>query len=327
MTPNALLFAVLGIFFSCSTWADEQAPLLLDSKIQLGDVIGRIDHMAIDVARHRLFVAELENDAVGVVDLDARKVVQTIPNMRRPQGVGYVPSTDTLYVANGGDGSVRLFQGADYAAAGQIYWGDDADNVRVDAAANRVFVSYAGGLGVIDATRRTKMAYIALKAPPESFQLDSRSNSIFVNDPTGQAIVMVDRASGKQVASWNTDNGSNFPMALNEASNHVLVVFRNPAKLGVFAMSDGAPVTTVDTCSDADDMFVDTERHRVYVSCGDGFLDVFDAQRGAYRRLARIATVPGARTSLYVPELDRLLVAVRTTPEEPAAIWVFRPTP
>ncbi|HKF09093.1 MAG TPA: hypothetical protein VKB89_10295, partial [Xanthobacteraceae bacterium] len=99
------------------------------------------------------------------------------------------------------------------------------------------------------------------------------------------------------------------------------------AKLGVFAMPNGAPVTNVDTCSDADDMFVDAKRNRVYVSCGDGFLDVFDAQAGAYQRLARIATVRGARTSLYVPELDRLFVAVRTTSEEPAAIWVFRPTP
>ena len=327
MTRAALPFAVLGMFLCCSSWADERTPLLLDSKIPLGDVIGRIDHMAIDIARHRLFVAELENDTVGVVDLNTGKVVQIIPDMRKPQGVGYVPSTDTLYVANGGDGWVRLFQGADHVAAGRIYLGDDADNVRVDRAANQVVVSYTGGLGVIDTTRRTKVADIPLKAPPESFQLDSRSNLIFVNDPAGQAIVVVDRATGMQVRTWSTGNGRNVPMALNEASDHVLVAFRNPAKLGVFAMPNGAPVTNVDTCSDADDMFVDAKRNRVYVSCGDGFLDVFDAQAGAYQRLARIATVRGARTSLYVPELDRLFVAVRTTSEEPAAIWVFRPTP
>jgi hypothetical protein len=37
--------------------------------------------------------------------------------------------------------------------------------------------------------------------------------------------------------------------------------------------------------------------------------------------------VPGARTSLFVPELDRLLLAVRAEAEQPASIWVFRPTP
>ena len=76
----------------------------------------------------------------------------------------------------------------------------------------------------------------------------------------------------------------------------------------------------------ADDMFLDAKRRRIYVSCGEGVLDVLDA-KGAYRRLARIRTAPGARTSLFVPEVDRLFVAARATPEEPAAIWVFRPAP
>jgi len=114
-------------------------------------------------------------------------------------------------------------------------------------------------------------------------------------------------------------------MALNEAANHVLVVFRSPAKLVAFAMFSGAVAMNTDTCGDADDMFVDAKRRRLYVSCGEGFLDVFDIEGGAYRRIAHLPTVTGARTSLWVPELDRLFFAARTAPEEPAAIWVFRP--
>jgi YVTN family beta-propeller protein len=98
----------------------------------LGDVRGRIDHMAIDLPRRRLFVAELGNDTVGVVDSNERKVLRVIPRLKEPLGVGYVPSSDTLFAANAGDGSVPLFRGADYAAAGRIDLGDDADNVRVD---------------------------------------------------------------------------------------------------------------------------------------------------------------------------------------------------
>src|SRR5438132_10352684 len=87
------------------------APLQLESKIPLGDVSGRIDHLAIDLARKRLFVAELGNDTVGVVDLNERKVRHVITGLKEPQGVGYVPSNDTLFVANAGDGSVMLFRG------------------------------------------------------------------------------------------------------------------------------------------------------------------------------------------------------------------------
>jgi hypothetical protein len=172
---------------------------------------------------------------------------------------------------------------------------------------------------------RRKIGDVALTAHPESFQLERQSNRIYVNVPKEQAIVVVDRASGRRLANWQTGNASHFPLALNTASAHVLVVFRNPASLVAFAASSGTPVAKVETCGDADDMFVDDKRRRVYVSCGDGFLDVFDAD--PYKLVERIPTVKGARTSLLVPDIDRLFLAARATAEAPAAVWVFRPGP
>src|SRR5262245_29000504 len=116
----------------------ETSSLRLEAKIPIGNVSGRIDHMAIDLARQRLFVAELGNNTVGVVDLSSRSVIRTLDGLKEPQGVAYLPSADTLYVANGGDGSVRLFRGPDYKASGQIDLGDDADNIRLDIPANQV---------------------------------------------------------------------------------------------------------------------------------------------------------------------------------------------
>ena len=308
---------------------ENSLPLQLEAKIPLGDVQGRIDHMAVDLTRQRLFVAELGNDTVGVLDLSERKIIARLGGLKEPQGVGYVPSMQTLYVANAGDGSVRVFLGGEYAPAGAIELGADADNIRIDSAADRVIVGYgSGGLAVIDAKAFRKVADIPLPAHPESFQLDPGGERIFVNLPKVQAIAVVDRAAVKQTESWPmvTAEG-NFPMALNAVTGHVLSVFRNPATLGVFAAKDGLPIASVDICGDADDVFLDAKRRRVYVSCGEGFLDVLDADGSEYKRIARIPTIAGARTSLFVPELDRLYLAVRATAEEPASIWMFRPTP
>jgi len=304
-------------------------PLQLESKIPLGDVRGRIDHMAIDLPRQRLFVAELGNDSVGIVDLKNRKLIHTIGGLNEPQGVGYVPSMEMLYVANARDGSVRAFLGADYAAAGKIDLGDDADNIRVDTAANQVIVGYGkGGLAIIDAKAFRRIADIALGAHPESFQLDPVGNQIFVNLPDAHTIAVVDRQTGKRTATWLiTIAGGNFPMALYPSAGHVLTIFRSPAKLGAFSIKDGALLASPDICRDADDLFVDAKRNRLYISCGDGFLDVLDTEGNAYKRIAHIPTVRGARTSLFVPELDRVLLAVRAEAGEPAGIWVFRPAP
>ncbi|WP_246728439.1 YncE family protein [Microvirga terricola] len=285
--------------------------------------------MAIDLARQHLFVAELGNKSVGILDLKASKMLSRIRGLKEPQGIGYVASTDTLYVTNAGDGSVRLFRGQDFKEIGRIELGDDADNVRVDSTDKRVFVGYGrGALAVIGAETRGKIADIALDDHPESFQLEGRGSRIFVNVPHQHSIEIVDRESGKHLAKWSTGRWSgNFPMALDEASGQVLVVFRSPATLAAFSMKDGATAASVATCQDADDVFVDAKRHRIYVSCGEGYWDVFASSEGPFRRIAHIPTAAGARTSLFAPELDRLFLAVRGGTQERAAIWVYRPVP
>lgn len=320
-------FCLLGIV-PTSVCLGHESPLQFESKILLGDVRGRIDHMAVDAKRRRLYVAELGNDSVGVVDLARGSVVRTISGLNEPQGVGYEPSTDTLYVANARDGTVKLFDGEAYAAKGQIALGIDADNVRIDAATGRVMVGYGdGALAAIDPATRTRIGNIALKSHPESFQIDGSGDRIFVNLPEAHAIAVLDGKSGKQLASWRMDMAGNFAMALDRARGQVLVAFRNPPRLAVFSMADGKPVLNVDTCGDVDDLFVDSKRKRVYVSCGAGSIDVFEMDDGIYRNLARVPTAAGARTSLFVPELDRLFVAVRAGAAGPSAIWVFMPQP
>src|SRR5262249_42254005 len=153
----------------------------------------------------RLFVAELGNDTVGVIDLQGHKVAKTLTGLKEPQGIGYEPTTDTVYVANARDGSVRLFTGAELAPIGQISLGEDADKVRVEEQAQRVGVGYGGGaLAAIDIATRKKVSEIALRGHPESFRLESPGTRIFVNVPDAGEIAVVDRASGKEVDHWKT---------------------------------------------------------------------------------------------------------------------------
>jgi YVTN family beta-propeller protein len=323
--------ALVGLAVLANAAAAQSAyvvALQLEAKIPLGDVRGRIDHMAVDLKRLRLFVAELGNDSVGVVDVAGRSVLRTITGLREPQGVGYEPTTDTLFVANARDGSVQSFDGNDYKSTRRIELGNDADNVRIDAATQRVVVGYGdGALAILDARAGRKVGDIPLKAHPESFQIDPEAGRIFVNVPGARSVTVIDRSSGKQVANWPMDQGANFAMTVDRARGQILVVFRSSSRLAGFAMGDGKPVSSVETCGDVDDLFVDPKRNRIYVSCGDGFVDVFEAKGSANQRIAHVPTVSGARTSLFVPDIDRLFVAVRAKATEPAAIWVFRPVP
>lgn len=320
---------VVGLMWAADVKAQTiGAPLVLEAKIALGEVSGRIDHLAVDVQRRRLFVAELGNNSLGVVDLAAGKTLRTIGGFSEPQGVAYVPFADSVYVANAGDGSVRVLRGEDLSPSGRIELGNDADNIRVDAQRRQVLVGYGNGaLAVIDPASGSKLAEIRLKAHPEGFQLDETGTRAFVNVPDARAIEIADLASAATRLLPTQGLRANFPMAIDRDAHRVLVGFRSPPTLMALSSEDGRVIAKSETCGDADDVFVDAARHRVYVSCGAGAVDVFDQAEAGYRRLARVPTVSGARTSLFVPEFDRLYLAVRARANELAAIWVFRPVP
>ena len=318
--------AALGLMLCTAGLATEPA-LVRETTIPLGNVQGRIDHLAVDLVRRRLFIAELGNDSVGVVDLGALRLLRTLTGLSEPQGVGFSTAADELFVANGTDGSVRTYSGESLAPSGQIVLGEDADNVRMAMQSSQIIVGYGqGALAVIDVTTKSRLADIRLLGHPEGFQILKDSARVLVNVPDRNEIAVIDIHAAKQIASWPMrDMHGNFPMAVDGDNQVVWVATRQPAKLIALDSTTGARKVALDSCGDADDIMVDGRRHRLYVSCGSGHIDVWDTREGRYLRIARLETSPGARTALFIPELDRLYLAVRANPGSPAAIWVYRP--
>ena len=320
------LFIALVVFAGLA-WGQASQFLRLEKTIELPDVQGRIDHMSIDVGGARLFVSALGNNTLEVVDLKSAKRLKTIGPLHEPQGVLYSPELDRLYVANGNDGSVRIFDASSYTPLKTLDYGDDADNLRYDAARKKVYVGYgSGALGEID-SEGNKVADTKLDAHPESFQLEKNSPRIYVNLPESRKVAVVDREKHTIVATWKTDLAfANYPMALDESEHRLFVVTRMPARLLVFDTKTGNIVQKLPAVGDCDDVFYDKARKRIYASGGDGEISVFqENDADHYKESARIVTVKGARTSFFSPELDRLFLAVRRQGSQSAAIQVFVP--
>src|ERR1041385_7512111 len=239
------------------------------------EVQGRIDHLSIDVKGQRLFVSALGNNTLEVIDVKSGKRVKTISGLKEPQGALYVAESDRIYVANGDDGSVRIFDGSSYAPLKRLDYGDDADNVRYDGGRERIYVGYGGGaLGEID-NEGNKVSDIKLDAHPESFQIEKDSPRIYVNLPKSRKVVVVDREKNAIVATWNTGTDfANYPMSLDEGGHRLFVVTRSPARLLVFNTSTGEIVQKLAVVGDSDDVFYDRTRKRIYASGGDGAISV-----------------------------------------------------
>jgi DNA-binding beta-propeller fold protein YncE len=324
------LIFLMGMAMTRNLEAEEAGPLRLIQAIPLPNVEGRIDHMAVDLKDQRLFVAALGNNTVEVWDLRAGKHIHSITGLHEPQGVGFIPEFNRIFVANAKSGACDVFDGSSFKLIKTIKFSDDADNIRYDETARRVYVGYgSGGLGIIDAANSDQIGDIKLDGHPESFQLEKSGPRIFANIPTSQKIVVLDREKRATITSWPTAGATaNFPMALDETHHRLFVGFRKPATLVVFDTESGKAVANLESPADADDIFYDSSRRRIYVSGGDGSIGIFqqnDADH--YRTMTKIPTASGARTSLFVPELSRFYLAVPHRGAQTAEVRVYEAAP
>jgi hypothetical protein len=115
-------------------------------------------------------------------------------------------------------------------------------------------------------------------------------------------------------------------MALDEPTHRLFIGCRKPAKLVILDTRTGAVTADVPISEDTDDLFYDARRKRVYVSCGEGFIDVVEQdQTGKYERAEHLESFSGARTSYFSPESDRFYLAVPQKADQSAAIKIYQP--
>lgn len=304
--------------------ADES--LTLVRTIDLPRVEGRIDHLGFDAANQRLYVAALGNNTVEVLDVKAGTHLKSLPGFREPQGIAVAADAKVVAVANGQGEGVQFLSADDWRPGAMVRLGDDSDNVRYDVAAKRVYVGYeSGALAAIDPRTAGVLGQAKLAGHPESFQLERSGSRIFVNVPTANQIAVVDRTSMKVAATWPVRTAkANFPMALDESNHRVFIGCRRPAKALVFDTATGKEISSFDIVGDTDDLFYDSARKRLYVSGGEGYVDVIqDLGGNRFSRIAHIATAPGARTSLFVAEQNRLYLAVPHRGNQKSEVRVY----
>jgi DNA-binding beta-propeller fold protein YncE len=311
-------------------WA---APILQETaRIPMPGVKGRIDHLAVDPAGKRLLVAALGNGSVEVIDLEAQKVVQHLTDLGEPQGVLVIPGSNRLVVTDGEADHATVYDTGDLAPVARVPIPEDGDNVRLEGANGRIWVGAgahsSSALVAIDPANGKVTDKIGLAGHPESFQLEQQGSRIYVNVPTALRIQVVDRREKKIIGNWSVPATMNFPMALDEQSKRLFVGTRAPARLIVFDTDSGKTVATMPAVGDTDDVFYDSQTRRVYVSGGEGAVQVFRQESAdRYTLVETVPTRKGARTALFAPAQRTLFVAVPREGQEIAEIRVFSVAP
>lgn len=328
LTPH-IAFPVAAILLAFSPQARPAAEpdaMRLVQTISLPDVKGGFDLMAVDLKGNRLFLNAEDNNTTEVIDLVAGRRVRSLSGMHEPKWPVYRPELRKLYVANG-DGEIQVFNSDTLKPSDSIRFPEKANNLRYDESSKRLYVGVGktfGEIGIIDAKTDAIVGKIPLKSFPKQFEIEG--NRAFVNMPESGEVAVLDLKKNAVIANWPVPGGKgNVPMALDK-KDHILFIAREAGELVVFDTKSGAVISQMPISADADGIAIDARRKRAYISTGSGSLDVIDISHPSHPTLfGRIPTPPGAATSLFVPALDRLFLAVPQRDGQKAELRVYAP--
>jgi WD40 repeat protein len=334
MIERRLLFLMFASILSIHS--QDKSTLKLIQKIPMPNVKGRLDHFGVDLQGMRLFVAALGDDqnTVEVIDLKTGKRVFSIWGQNMPQGLFYSADFKKLFVANGKDGTCKIFAGDTFKLIDSLPIGTDADHVGYDPATKYLYVGFgdakSGGLAIIDTRTNKHIADIKTDARSGGIKIEKSRPQAFVTLTGAANLGVVDLKKRQQTKAWPTEVPTNVALALDESHHRLFDGVRNPPTLIVLDTESGKQVSKLEGVSGIDDLWYDAAHKRVYASGGRGFETGFvyvyqqkDADH--YELIGKVPTAPGAGTSFWSPELNRVYVAAPSNDKEEAAILVFEP--
>jgi 4-phytase/acid phosphatase len=327
-----ILFTFCLLLCCAISHAQSKQPLSLNRTIPLLGVAGRFDHLAIDTAGNRLFIAATGNHSVEAIDLTTDKVQQSITGLGKPHGLAWVAATGSLYVADGALGELRVYKGQPLALAGKIKLSDDADDMVYDEANHLLFVGHGGSdaanpakVAVVDTAHFSLVANLSVATHPEALDIDPQSGRVFANIAEASEVATIGTSAKTIGAHWKlTKAADNVPMAFDSEDHLLFVACRTPGTVIALDAATGKELASMPTAAGADDIFYDPALRRVYVISGAGEVDSYQVDRAKnLHPLEVLHTAAGAKTALFVPVQNLLYVGVPGVDGKSAEIRVF----
>jgi len=306
------------------------------------------DHFVADFKGNRLLLAAEGHKAVEVFDLRTGIHLRSITGLGEPHAVVYLADSNRFVVSHEaghpGAGMFSLVSGVTYKITDTIKFSHDgADDAVCDPARKYCYVSEHRVVGarevllyVIDMGNFKHIGDITLPGNrAEAMAIEHSGNRLFVNLTGAEEVGVVDLKTRQVIARWPVpETHAPVALALDEANHRLFTAGRNPDRLIVFDTDSGKVVASLPCVGQSDDISYDAARKRVYVS-GEGSTSVFEqGDADHYEHLAEIPTASYGSTSLFVPELNRLYIALsagkhsgKQEPETKVGLMIFQTQP
>lgn len=327
-------FSALIAVSASAQSSSQQAPLELVTSYRLpGNIKGHFDHIVVDVKGNRIFLTPEDYHAVLVISAQTGKLIHEIQGIEKPHAILFRPDLNLLYITDGEDGSVKVFDASSYKLEHRIPLLKDADSIGYDAQTQALYVDNGGGdvgqkysmLSVVDTNKFTKVADIKIEGDTiEAMALDPNRPQLYVNNRDKNQVQVVNRYTRTVTGSWPVTMGKTNVTMAYDVNHHRLFVGCRSGQLVVFDTDSGKELQALPIVKGVDDTTYDEASGRIY-SAGDGAVSVYqEVDANHYKLLGNVSTGPLGKTARLVPELNRMFVAVPQHGTTDPILMVFK---
>jgi DNA-binding beta-propeller fold protein YncE len=289
---------------------------------------GGFDHAAVHEPTGRIYVAHTANDAVDVIDTDARRHVDVIVGLPGVAGA-LVAEPDRVFTSNRGENTVGVFTVTD-ARVEKIPVGIRPNGLAYDPRRARLLAAHVGeptipgscSVSVVDVRARKRVADVAVAGRTRWTVYDPVADAFHVNIADPPQIIVVDAGDPARIRRV---------VAVPHAGPHGLdidVVRRRlfcacDAGVLVELDADTGKILATETIAGVPDVvFFNAARAHLYVAIGDpGVIEVFET--APLRRLESVRTEAGAHTLSF--DATRNIVCAFLPGSHRAAVYEDHP--
>jgi DNA-binding beta-propeller fold protein YncE len=328
------IFLVLFFAFALGARSQEKLPLKLVATTPLPDFTGDFDHFAVDLKGKRLFLTAEDHKTVEVFDLEGKRI-HSITGFGQPHAAVVLADSNIIVTDGDGFGQVALVNGKDYKIMSTIKLPTGVDGA-VFNPVNQYYYVESGSdepgakthvINIIDTKAFKLVGAITLPGNhSEAMAIDRAGKKMYINLTGADRVGVVDLETRKLVAQWPVPDAQTAnALVLDEPNHRLFIATRKPAKFFVYDTDSGKVVTTLPTAEMHDDMWFDLARKRIYVTGTETTAVLEQRDADHYSHIADVPTGYRAKTSIYVPELNRLYIAVsgKGKPDPKMALQVF----
>ncbi len=307
--------ALLGM-----TTAQKLPPLQLVRTTDLPGITGDMDHLAVDLAGNRLFVAAEDNGTLRVLNLSNGKLERTVKGFETPHSILYLAKQHQLYITDGSK-DVKVLNSDTFKVEKLIPTTPGADSMAADKKHDVMWV-VAGGKDV-NMTRsvlteiNTKEGKVVKQIPVdaahvEALALQPQGPKLYVNVTDKNYLAVINRSTGKTLDEWRIQQAKqNAPLAFDPANHRLFIVCRDPGMLVVLDSRTGNTIASFPAGGVADGVVFDSIHHRIYVPAGAGAIYPYEEiDANHFRAMKPIPSAIGAKTAVLSPNADYLYVSM-----------------